>query len=772
MSYLTRKIKTAKIYSIRYADFPIREASVFSKNEIKPSPKPIQNSKKNILLHFIFVIICLKPQQKPCKFKKMLDTSIEYLKGVGAYRAETLKSKLGIYVFEHLLEYYPFRYVDKTQFHTVSQVNSEDESYQIRGVLRRIEEQGEGNKKRVIGTFRDETGVVELIWFKGLSWAKSLQVGAEYVIYGRPEIYNHFISFVHPEMDLATVSNNKGGAAMSPVYPSTKELEARGLDSKGMAKLVRTLFEKLHPQRHLVAETLTEELIKNLQFPSRYDAILGAHFPKTEEQLKAARRRLKFEELFFLQLRILQSKVMRKQGIAGFVFTKVGKHFNDFYSTGLKFELTGAQKRVLKEIHKDMSSGQQMNRLLQGDVGSGKTMVAFMSMLIAIDNGHQAALIAPTEILSQQHYQSIAEMAHVLGVRVALLTGSVRSRLRRSILAALADGDIDIIIGTHALFEKTVVFKSLGLAIIDEQHRFGVIQRSQMWAKTDSAPPHILVMTATPIPRTLAMTVYGDLDVSIIDEMPPGRIPITTYHKYESQRLWVFGLMKKEIDQGRQVYIVYPLIGESESETLADVKNLQEGVEAIEREFPRPQYQISIVHGKQKAEDKEQEMRRFVKGETQIMVATTVIEVGVNVPNATLMIIENAERFGLAQLHQLRGRVGRGGGESFCVLMTTFKLSEEGKFRMETMCGSTDGFVISEADLRLRGPGNIEGTQQSGMVNLRMADLVRDAHILQTARHLAEGILEEDPNLTFPKNAALLRALAKAQETHGFGRIS
>jgi ATP-dependent DNA helicase RecG len=702
----------------------------------------------------------------------MLDTSIEYLKGVGAYRAEALKSKLSIYNFEHLLEYYPFRYVDKTQFHKISDVQTDEDSYQIRGILRRLEEHGEGNKKRIVGTFRDDTGVVDLVWFKGLNWVKSLQIGNEYIIYGKPEIYNHFVSFVHPEIDLVTPNSSKQSSAMSPVYSSTKDLEARGLDSKGIAKLVRTLFEKIHPQRHLVAETLTPTLIEQLGFPSRYEAMLHAHFPRSEAQLQAARRRLKFEELFFLQLRMLQSKVMRKRGIVGLVFDKIGKYFNEFYASGLKFDLTGAQKRVLREIRKDVGVGQQMNRLLQGDVGSGKTVVAFMSMLMALDNGHQATLIAPTEILAQQHYQSIAEMAHPLGIRVALLTGSVKGRLRKSILAALAEGEIDIILGTHALLEKTVIFKALGLAIIDEQHRFGVIQRAQMWEKSDSAPPHILVMTATPIPRTLAMTVYGDLDVSVIDEMPPGRIPITTYHKYESQRLWVFGLMKQEIAKGRQVYIVYPLIGESESETLADVKNLQEGVEAIEREFPRPKYQISIVHGKQKAEDKESEMRRFIKGETQIMVATTVIEVGVNVPNATLMIIENAERFGLAQLHQLRGRVGRGGGESFCVLMTTFKLSEEGKFRMETMCGSTDGFVISEADLRLRGPGNIEGTQQSGLVNLRIADLVRDAHILQSARQIAEAILEEDPKLEQPQNAPLFRSLEKSKETFGFGRIS
>ena len=703
----------------------------------------------------------------------MLDTSIEYLKGVGAYRAEALNSKLGIFTFEHLLEYFPFRYVDKTKFHTISQVNSEDEAYQIRGVIRRIDEQGEGHKKRAVLTFRDETGVVELVWFKGLNWVKTLKVGQEYIIYGRPEIFNHNVSFVHPEIELVTPNNtDKKVSAMSPVYSSSKELENRGLDSKGIAALVRTLFEKIHPQRHLVMETLPESILKKFNFPSRYEALLHIHFPKNDAQLAMARKRLKFEELFFLQLRMIQSKVMRKRGDRGFIFNIIGDYFNKFYKTGLKFDLTGAQKRVLKEIRRDVGSGYQMNRLVQGDVGSGKTVVAFMAMLMALDNGHQAAMIAPTEILAQQHFQSIAEMAHPMGIKVGILTGSVKGKARKSLLAALENQELDIVIGTHAIFEDTVVFKSLGLAIIDEQHRFGVTQRAKMWDKKDKIAPHILVMTATPIPRTLAMTLYGDLDVSVIDEMPPGRIPIKTFHKYESQRLWVFGLMKKEIEKGRQVYIVYPLIDESEAEALAEVKNLYQGIEAIEREFPKPQYQISIVHGQQKPDEKDYEMQRFAKGETQIMVATTVIEVGVNVPNATVMIIENAERFGLAQLHQLRGRVGRGGGEAFCVLMTAFKLSEEGRFRMQTMCDSTDGFVISEADLKLRGPGNIEGTQQSGMVNLRLADLVKDSDMLHTARYIAEEVLEKDEFLQLPENLPLLRTLNKAQKTYGFGRIS
>ncbi len=711
------------------------------------------------------------------KSKNIFDSSVEFIKGVGAYRAKGLNA-LNIYTFRQLLEYYPFRYVDKTRFHTAAEVASDEEFYQIRGVVRSIEEQGEGRKKRIIAVFRDQTSSVDLVFFKGLTTlTKWLHIGSEYIIYGKPDIFNHRVSFVHPEIDAVYTPQGAQAArppsSFSPVYYCPKELESVGLDSKGISKVVRALFEKVHPRRQELEETLpAEAIVKHFGFMPRYEAILRLHFPQNQEQLHQARRRLKFEELFYLQFKVLKSKVVRQAGIPGLPFNSIGSYFNTFYQTGLQFDLTGAQKRVLREIRRDLGSGQQMNRLLQGDVGSGKTVVAFMAMLMAIDNGYQAALIAPTEILAQQHFQSITPMAHAIGLKVGILTGSIKSRLRKNMLKAAETGQVDILIGTHAVLESSVLFKNLGLAIIDEQHRFGVAQRAKMWEKNPLAPPHILVMTATPIPRTLAMTVYGDLDVSVIDELPPGRIPIRTYHKYESQRLWVFGLMKEEIARGRQVYIVYPLIDESEAEMLAEVNNLTQGAEAIAREFPQPKYQISIVHGKLSAENKEYEMQRFVKGETHIMVATTVIEVGVNVPNATVMIIENAERFGLAQLHQLRGRVGRGGGEAHCVLMTSFKLSEDGKFRMQTMCESTDGFYISEADLKLRGPGNIEGTQQSGVLNLRVADLVRDAELMHLARGVAEEILEKDPMLQESDHHIIQQTLDRQRDETEFAKIS
>jgi ATP-dependent DNA helicase RecG len=702
----------------------------------------------------------------------MLSNSIEYIKGVGTARAQLLQSELGIYTYLHLLQHYPFRYVDKTKFTKIIEIISEDDFVQLRGIIRRIEEQGEGSKKRVTITFRDESGVTELIFFKGISWVKELHIGMEYIIYGKPTIYNERVSLVHPEIELATEKNTKEANRFDPVYPTTEKLKARGLDSKGISRVIKALFEKIHPQKEQVTETLNDKIVQSMRFPSRYQSFLYIHFPQHNEQKDASRNRFKFEELFFQQLRILQTKSTRKKGASGIIFDKIGNYVLDFYRTGLKFDLTNAQKRVIKEIRKDLGNGLQMNRLLQGDVGSGKTIVAFMCMLMALDNGHQATLIAPTEILANQHFISIAEMAHPLGIKVGLLTGNIKGKSRKGILHQLETGELQIILGTHAILEEKVLFKSLGLAIIDEQHRFGVEQRSKMWAKNEFNPPHILVMTATPIPRTLAMTIYGDLDVSVIDEMPAGRKPITTYHKYESQRLWVFGLMKKEIAAGRQIYIVFPLIDESESETLADVKNLTEGAEAIEREFPKPQYQISIVHGQQAPENKHFEMQRFVQGKSQIMIATTVIEVGVNVPNATLMLIENAERFGLAQLHQLRGRVGRGGGDSFCILMTSFKLSEDGKFRMQKMVETTDGFKIAEADLILRGGGNIEGKQQSGILGFKIADLTKDAPIMNVARQVAESILSDDYLLELPENAILKTTLEASKQTFGFGKIS
>lgn len=702
----------------------------------------------------------------------MLNNSIEYLKGVGTTRADMLGKELGIFTLGQLLQHYPFRYVDKTKFHKVKDVKDDSEYVQLRGILRRIDSYGEGRKRRLVGAFRDDTGTMELVWFKGLHWIQNLQVGTEYIVYGKPSVFNKKLSIVHPDIELITTANTDAAATLAPVYPSTEKLNAKRLDTKGLAKLIRNLFVKIHPHRAEFPETLPAELIEKLRFPSRYEAFVHIHFPKNLGQLQAAQNRLKFEEFFFMQLRLLQGKQLKKIGVRGFIFPTIGDYFNQFYQNNLKFELTGAQKRVIKEIRKDLAVGAQMNRMLQGDVGSGKTIVAFMTMLIALDNGFQAALMAPTEILAQQHLESIREMSVGLELRIELLTGTVKGKKRKKLLAALEEGEIDILIGTHALIEDNVLFKNLGIVIIDEQHRFGVVQRSRMWKKNATCPPHILVMTATPIPRTLAMTVYGDLDVSVIDEMPPGRKPINTYHKYESQRLWVFGQMKREIAKGHQVYVVYPLIEESEYEGLSEVKDLMEGYGVMEHEFPKPQYQISVVHGRQKPDAKDYEMQRFIKGETQIMMATTVIEVGVNVPNASMMVIENAERFGLSQLHQLRGRVGRGGGDAYCVLLTSFKLSSDGRFRMQTMVETTDGFKISEADLKLRGPGNIEGTQQSGVLNFKIADIVRDGAILKTARHIATEILAEDPKLALPKNKQLQAHLEKTKKSHGFGRIS
>ncbi|MCH2021424.1 MAG: ATP-dependent DNA helicase RecG [Saprospiraceae bacterium] len=702
----------------------------------------------------------------------MLNTSIEYLKGVGTARADALKKELGIFTYFQLLQHYPFRYVDKTRFHKIKDIINDSEYVQIKGILRRINSIGAGRKRRMTAIFRDDSGSIELTWFKGLSWVQNLQVGKEYIVYGKPSIYNKKLSIVHPEITLLTEEKKVNASTLEPVYHSTEKLKTRRLDSKGLALIIKNLFVKIHPQRNLIPESMPKYLLERLRLPERYHAWMGIHFPRNKVQYNMAQNRIKFEEFFFLQLRILQSKQQKRTGIRGFVFNTIGENFNEFYNNNLAFELTNAQKRVIKEIRYDLSTGHQMNRLLQGDVGSGKTIVAFMCLLIALDNGYQTALMAPTEILAQQHFNSILEMAKGLDLKIEILTGTIKGKKRKALLESLETGEIDILIGTHALIEDPVIFKNLGLVVVDEQHRFGVVQRSKMWRKNVTNPPHILVMTATPIPRTLAMTAYGDLDVSIIDEMPPGRKPITTYHKFESQRLWTFGQMKREIAKGHQVYIVYPLIEESEYEGLSEVKDLMEGYEVMLREFPRPDYQISIVHGRQKPADKKIEMDRFARGETQILMATTVIEVGVNVPNASMMIIENAERFGLAQLHQLRGRVGRGGGDAFCILMTGFKLSADGRFRMETMVQTTDGFKISEADLKLRGPGNIEGTQQSGILNFKLANIVQDAEILRSARNIAKEILANDPKLEKPENSPILNHLKSTQKTHGFGLIS
>ncbi len=700
---------------------------------------------------------------------QLLDSPIEYLTGVGPVKGELLRKELGIHTFRDLLWHFPYRYIDKTKFHRIRDIGEESDYVLLRGILRRIEILGEGPRKRLTGTFRDETGSIELVWFQGVTWLeKSLQPGSEYVLYGRVNFFKNTPNIPHPEMELVTAELLQKANTFDPVYSGTEKLNAKGLDAKGQRKLLRTLLDKISEQD--MPETLPEYLKHLHHFISLIEALRGIHFPRYQQELDAARARLKFEELFFLQLRLLQIKRHRKEATKGHIFNQIGAYFNGFYHQKLPFELTNAQKKVLKEIRKDLASGIQMNRLLQGDVGSGKTVVALMCMLMALDNGFQACLMAPTEILAQQHYQSIAGMIEETGVELGFLTATVKGKKRNDILQRLQTGEIHWLIGTHALIEDPVVFHNLGLAITDEQHRFGVEQRAKLWKKNQLHPPHVLVMTATPIPRTLAMTLYGDLDVSVIDELPPGRKDIHTAHRTENHRLRVFGFMREEIAKGRQVYVVYPLI--EESETL-DLLNLQEGYESLCREFPMPEYQISIVHGKMKAADKEFEMQRFVTGQTQIMVATTVIEVGVNVPNASVMVIENAERFGLSQLHQLRGRVGRGAEQSFCILMTGFKLSADARERIQIMCRTNNGFEIAEADLRLRGPGNIEGTQQSGIIQFHIADLAKDGNILQAAREAAAGILDRDPGLLHPDHFPLRRFLdTTAAKSRVWSRIS
>lgn len=698
-----------------------------------------------------------------------LDSPIEYLKGVGPVRGDMLKKELQIFTQGDLLFQFPYRYVDKTQFHRIADLDDNSGYVQLRGILRSLDTLGEGRKKRMTGRFRDESGVIELVWFTGIQWLQNhLVVGTEYVIYGRVNAFREQLNIPHPEMEVVGADQSQPAVNFDPVYASTEKLNNKGLDVKARRRLLKAILEKI-TERDL-PENLPPDWMQKFRFPSRYDAVRQIHFPANQQELDAARNRLKFEELFFLQLRILQLKRRRHIASRGFVFDKIGDYFNTFYHQHLPFELTGAQKRVIKEIRHDLGSGKQMNRLLQGDVGSGKTMAALLCMLMALDNGFQACMMAPTEILAQQHFSSLSSSLQNMDVEVALLTGTIKGKKREAILERLRNGDIHILVGTHAVLEDPVVFQRLGLAITDEQHRFGVAQRAKLWAKSAPHPPHILVMTATPIPRTLAMTLYGDLDVSVIDELPPGRKPIQTIHRTEGHRLRVFGFMKEEIAKGRQIYIVYPLI--EESETL-DLQNLQEGYEAVSREFPPPQFQISIVHGRMKPADKDYEMQRFLRGETQIMVATTVIEVGVNVPNASVMIVENTDRFGLSQLHQLRGRVGRGAEQSYCILMTNYNLSNEARERIQTMVRTNDGFEIAEADLKLRGPGDIEGTRQSGILNLRIADLARDGRILQTAREVAAQILDKDPELSLPEHLPLrLQLEADRQGTKQWVKIS
>lgn len=699
----------------------------------------------------------------------LLDTSIEYLTGVGPTKGDILKKELRIFTFRDLLFHFPFRYIDKTRFHRIADINEESDTVQLKGILRRLEMVGEGRARRLVGTLRDESGSIELVWFQMIHFLeKSLSVGGEYIVYGRLNFFNSKPSLPHPEMELATPEKLEKAPTFDPVYPSTAKLDAKGLDAKGQRKLIKTLLEKLKPED--LTDFLPPYILEKFKLPPQYIALKGIHTPESQKELDWSRNRLKFEELFFLQLKLLQAKKIRKGSIKGHLFAKIGDYFNTFYKDILPFPLTNAQKRVLKEIRSDLGNGAQMNRLLQGDVGSGKTVVAFMSMLMALDNGYQACMMAPTEILAQQHYDGISQFCKKLNIGIGFLSGSVKGKKRNEVLKKLKDNEIQILIGTHAIFEDWVEFNNLGLAITDEQHRFGVEQRGKLWRKSKPYPPHVLVMSATPIPRTLAMTLYGDLDVSVIDELPAGRKPIQTQHKTENHRLRVIGFMKEEIAKGRQIYVVYPLIEESEK---LDLLNLMEGYESLSRDFPMPDYQISIVHGKMPAKDKDYEMQRFIKHETQIMVATTVIEVGVNVPNASVMVIEHSERFGLSQLHQLRGRVGRGAEQSYCILMSSFKLSADAKERIQTMCRTTDGFEIAEADLKLRGPGDIEGTTQSGILNLHIADLAKDGKILTAARHTAIEILDTDPSLTKEEHQCLKEYLEiEAKERKVWSRIS
>lgn len=696
-----------------------------------------------------------------------LDTPIEFLKGVGPERAKTLKSEFDIETFGDLLKWYPYRHVDRTRFYSTNEINADLPYVQLRGQILNFQIVGKARGQRAVAQLTDKTGNLELVWFQGLKWLSGKYLpGKEYIVFGKPTVYNGKINIAHPEVTEVKEEEIQKLNVLQPMYSSSEKAKLKGLDSKGMMKLIRTLLPLAAGK---IPEILPESTVSSLKMLSREESIIQIHFPTDTALLRRAEARIKFEEFLMIQLRLLRVKSIRKTDFQGFDFSIVGEKFNSFYSHNLPFPLTNAQKRVIKEIRADMGSHKQMNRLLQGDVGSGKTVVALMCMLIANDNNFQACLMAPTEILATQHFQSIRDLLRGLPVRIALLTGNTKQSERKVLHEDLRSGNLDILIGTHALIEDEVKFRNLGLIVIDEQHRFGVEQRSKLWRKNTN-PPHVLVMTATPIPRTLAMTLYGDLDTSVIDELPPGRKPIKTVHFSDTQRLRVFGFMKEQIALGRQVYVVYPLIQESEK---MDYKDLMDGYESISRAFPVPDYRVSIVHGKMKPADKDFEMQRFVRGETQIMVATTVIEVGVNVPNASVMVIESAERFGLSQLHQLRGRVGRGADQSYCILMTGHKLSKDTKLRMETMVRTNDGFEIAEVDLKLRGPGDLEGTQQSGLLGLRLADLTKDVSILQHARGVAAEILDKDPKLQLPEHNALIEELQREQSSSvNWGRIS
>lgn len=678
---------------------------------------------------------------------------IKFLPGVGPKKAELLNKELKIFSFEDLLYYFPYKYIDRSRTYKIKEIDGNMPYIQLRGEILNFETQGEGKGRRLIARFSDGTGIIELVWFKGIKFIiEKYKPGVEYTLFGKPTRFGSKLNIAHPEIDPIDDIIDKA-PGLQAYYSTTEKMKSHFLNSKAIQKIMYNLWKSINGP---LPETLPAQVIARSQVIYLTEAIQNIHFPQSPDLLRRAQFRLKFEELFYLQLNILRFTRQRQKKLGGFRFDYIGDYFNNFYHQCLPFELTNAQKRVLREIRADVGSGKQMNRLLQGDVGSGKTLVALMSMLMAVDNGFQACLMAPTEILASQHYESISELVAPIGIHVELLTGSTRKRERERIHEGLLTGDVNLIIGTHALIEDTVLFSNLGLVVIDEQHRFGVEQRARLWKK-NNRPPHILVMTATPIPRTLAMTVYGDLDVSVIDELPPGRKPIQTIHQYDNKRGALYASIRKQIKMGRQIYIVYPLIQESER---SDLKNLEDGFKHIQEVFP--EFKVCMVHGKMKPAEKDAEMQKFVSGEAHIMVATTVIEVGVNVPNASVMIIENAERFGLSQLHQLRGRVGRGADQSYCILMTSHKLSQETRKRLEIMVRTNDGFEISEADLQLRGPGDMEGTQQSGIAfDLKIANIAKDGQILQLARDIANEILDKDPELSLTENYVLNRQLQK-----------
>ena len=690
----------------------------------------------------------------------MVDLSvrdIKFLQGVGPQRAAILEKELGIRSFKDLLYYFPYKYVDRSRLYLVREIDGNMPYIQLRGRILSFETFGEGRQRRLVGHFTDGTGVVDLVWFQGLKYVEGrFKANEEYIVFGKPTVFNGRINVAHPDIDPAD-SLKLSEMGLEPYYNTTEKMKRHNLHSHAVEKLMKNLFHVLRGET--LDETLSPSIVAACHLMPLSEALYNIHFPHNPELLRKARYRLKFEELFYVQLNILRYTKERRNKFRGLVFSKVGDIFNTFYSRNLPFELTGAQKRVIKEMRRDMRGGRQMNRLLQGDVGSGKTLVALMVMLIALDNGYQACMMAPTEILAAQHYETLTRFLDGMDVRVELLTGSVKGKRREDILRGLLTGDVHILVGTHAVIEDTVGFSSLGLVVIDEQHRFGVAQRAKLWAKS-STPPHVLVMTATPIPRTLAMTLYGDLDVSVIDELPPGRKPVRTIHQFDNRRASMYDFMRKQIQEGRQVYVVYPLIQESEK---MDIKNLEEGYLHVCEAFP--EYKVSKVHGRMKSAEKEEEMQRFLRNETQIMVATTVIEVGVNVPNASVMVIENAERFGLSQLHQLRGRVGRGADQSYCILVTGYKLTEDTRKRIEIMVQTNDGFEIAEADLKLRGPGDLEGTQQSGVAfDLKIADIARDGQLLQYVRGIAETLLEADPNGENPENAIVWKQLRELRK--------